>query len=366
MLVPWTNNKNNWCTYYVLGIYEGTRERSSNKKGQTVSTNNLESCEQVQGYENIDHVYVTLSRVAVVIISVLGIYHVGVLQNLVDDTYSYLLSTWVFNCVYFETFFATFCYAVVIVYPWGIDKIKCLDRYKVHPSVQYQHVTISFIVQQAILYMLPLMALDTVMVKKYGGVGIDPEVWVEKRESILQTTRALPLEPPTVLAVVCQLFASFVLYDALFFAFHLLLHKNFYLYKYIHKYHHDHEMLHGHVTNQLTIIERISLVLTANFALKVFNSHPFTRTVFVPIFVTILVENHTGYDLPFGYHRTVPFGLVGGSVKHFQHHVNGKRCYQPIFTYLDKLYDNYWNKKTVWCVDEDVICVKDIHVHIHT
>lgn len=301
----------------------------------------LELGDQGKGYERTDYTYVNITRVVVAVVCVSGVWKLNVLQGLVDRSYSFLLTTWVYNSVYFETFFATFCYAVAIVYPWLVDKIKFLDRYKVHPSVRYQHVTVLFIIKEAILYMSPLMILDTVMVKKYGGVGIDPDVWTEKRKSIIQTTRALPTEAPSVLAIVCQLFVSFVLYDALFFAFHLLLHKNFYLYKYIHKYHHDHEMIHGHVTNQLTIPERITLVLTANFALKVFNSHPLTRTIFVPIFVGILVENHTGYDMPFGYHRVIPFGLIGGSVKHFQHHVNGKRCYQPIFTYLDKFYEKY-------------------------
>lgn len=286
----------------------------------------------------------TCRALAVVIVAI-GIYHVDSLQKTLDQLYAYLLSTWIYNSVYFETFFATFCYAVAIVYPWAIDKLGFLDRYKVHPSVRYEHVTLLFIVKQAILYMSPLMLLDTVMVKKYGGVGIDPEVWAEKRKSLIQTTRALPEESVSVSALVTQLLASFILYDALFFAFHLLLHKNYFLYKYIHKYHHDHEMIHGHVTNQLTIAERITLVLTANFALKVFNSHPLTRTIFVPFFIGILVENHTGYDMPFGYHRIIPFDIIGGSVKHFHHHVNGRRCYQPIFTYLDKLYEKYCSLK---------------------
>lgn len=100
-------------------------------------------------------------------------------------------------------------------------------------------------------------------------------------------------------------------------------------------------MLHSHITNQLTVAERLTLVLSANFALKVFNSHPLTRMIFVPIFVWILVDNHAAYDMPFGLHRIIPFGIVGGSVKHFEHHMCGKRHYQPIFTYLDKLFDLY-------------------------
>jgi cholesterol 25-hydroxylase len=194
-----------------------------------------------------------------------------------------------------------------------------------------------------IVYNTPLMMLDTITVKKYHGV--DPSVWTEKKKMFIQSTRALPSAPPSVVAIAVQLVASLILYDALFFIIHYALHKNFFLYKNVHRHHHEHGVLHNHVTNKLTIVERITLILSANFALKVFNSHPFTRMIFIPIFIGILIENHTGYDMPFGLHRLVPFGLVGGSVKHFSHHQSGQGNYQPIFTYLDKLLYLYCHRR---------------------
>ena len=258
------------------------------------------------------------------------------LQYYIDCSWNFLNTSWIFNSVYFETWWATFCYAWMIpVYPFALHYINSFDRYKVNPSVTYVHQSISGMLKEAVYYMTPLMLLDTFIVKKYAGV--DPSIWELKRQSILQTTRALPEEAPTVLQVAFQLVASIMLYDALFFAVHLVLHKNMWLYKNIHAYHHNHDVMHPHVTNQLTVIERISLILSANFALKVFNSHPFTRLLFVPTFVFLLVDNHTGYDLPFGLHRVVPFGILGGPEKHYNHHLQGARNYQPIFTYLDYL-----------------------------
>ncbi|XP_060589246.1 cholesterol 25-hydroxylase-like [Ruditapes philippinarum] len=287
--------------------------------------------------------YVVAARCSLVFVTVSAIMYYDHIQTCINSSYTYLLSTYLFNSVYFETFFATFCYAVITVYPWFISKIRKLDIYKIDPHVQYEHVTFVEIFKMLIVYNTPLMMLDTITVKKYHGV--DPSVWTEKKKMFIQSTRALPSAPPSVVAIAVQLVASLILYDALFFIIHYALHKNFFLYKNVHRQHHEHGVLHNHVTNKLTIVERITLILSANFALKVFNSHPFTRMIFIPIFIGILIENHTGYDMPFGLHRIVPFGMVGGSVKHFAHHQSGQGNYQPIFTYLDKLLYLYCHRR---------------------
>lgn len=280
---------------------------------------------------------VYLFRAMIVLSFVLLIYHRELAQEVVNVCWKYLLGTWLFNCVYFETFFATFCHSIIAcIYPKFIHACRTLDDYKISNSIQFVEYDRSFI-RDAVVYMAPLMFLDTFMVKKYYGV--DPSIWEEKRISLIQTTRALPLEPPTVLQICCHLMASLVVFDALFFIVHVTLHKNYFLYKHIHAQHHDHHVLNAHVTNKLSIPERVALVLSANEALKVFNSHPMTRMLFVPIFIAILIDNHTGYDMPFSLHRLVPFGLVGGSVNHYAHHMQGTRNYEPILTYLDRLLD---------------------------
>ncbi|XP_052776806.1 cholesterol 25-hydroxylase-like protein isoform X2 [Mya arenaria] len=325
------------------GCFEETG--SHDEVGNTNTSEPVSSVEKDKNAKSAKKKYegqivVQILRIITITVFLGTTWHYTILQHIVNDFYKFLMSMCLFHSVYFETFFATFCYSVIIpIYPWSVDKFRILDSYKLHPSVKYEHTTVFKIVQDAVTYMGPLMLLDTFMVKKYGGVGIDPNMWEERRKSILQTTRVLPNDPPHLISIIWQLTASFIVYDALFFAIHLVLHKNFHLYKYIHKYHHDHDMVHSHVTNQLTIPERITLILSANFALKVFNSHPLTRTIFIPIFIWILVDNHSGYDMPFGLHRLVPFRIVGGSVKHFQHHSYGSRCYEPIFTYLDKIHE---------------------------
>ncbi|XP_033737748.1 LOW QUALITY PROTEIN: cholesterol 25-hydroxylase-like [Pecten maximus] len=282
-----------------------------------------------------------IMRSLIVLVASVSIQNLDTLQTWLDSTWSYLLSTWAFNSVYFESWHATLTYAVAIpVYPFALHYMSFIDKYKVHPSVTYVHTTVKDIVVEAIVYLTPLMLLDTFTIKKY--MGVHPSVMAQKRLSVIQTTRPLPIAPPTVGGVCFQLVTSVLLFDFMFFCFHLLFHKNAWLYKTVHALHHKHDVMHGRVTNLLTVPERITLILSANYALRFMGSHPFTRMLFVPVFIFLLVDNHTGYDLPFGIHRIVPFNLMGGPAAHMAHHFKGTTHYQPFFTYMDTLLDKYY------------------------
>lgn len=292
---------------------------------------------QKQTLHNDSQLFVIFLRSLVVIFTLEIYINRSQLQLKINQLWLYLLSSSIYNSVYFETIFTTTCYGIIIaVYPFALHYIKPFEKYKVDPSVTYEHQTVLGIIWKAILYMTPFATLDTILVKKY--VGVEPEIWDEKSTHWIQTTRALPYVPPSLFYLIFHLIASVLVFDFIFFFIHLTLHRNLWLYKTFHRYHHTHDVLHPHVTDQLTIGERVMLVLSANFALKCFNSHPLTRTLFIPVFVFLLIENHTGYDLPFGIHRIVPFGILSGPVKHYNHHVNGERNYQPFLNYMDYLF----------------------------
>ncbi|CAC5414486.1 CH25H [Mytilus coruscus] len=295
------------------------------------------NCQQKQALYDETYDLVLMTRILIVGVLVLMYIYSSQVQTWIDQLWYFLLTSTIYNSVYFETWFTTFCYAFIIaIYPFVLHYIKPLEKYKIHPSVTYEHQSVLFLVWKAILYMAPLATMDTFIVKKYHGV--QPDVWDDKRVNWIQTTRALPEMPPTVLQLIVHLIGSVLLFDLIFFFIHFSLHKNFWLYKTFHRYHHDHDVLHPHITDQLTVTERLALVLSANFALKCFNSHPLTRTFFVPVFVFLLVENHTGYDIPLGIHRIIPFGILSGPVKHYNHHVNGERNYQPFLNYMDYIF----------------------------
>lgn len=221
---------------------------------------------------------------------------------------------------------------------------------------------------EAVTYMAPLLLMDLIMIKKFADVPLAamlesgnyhaeasaiashaatsnyrktflvPTLHNMTTASPLQAWRALPDLPPTSRRITLELIASFFLYDALFFLFHFSLHilpgvKQW------HAPHHRHAEIHPQITNQLHIFERLGLVLLANFSLNIIGSHVFTRTLFVPIFVHLLVELHSGLDLPWGYEKVLPGGWGGGARKHSIHHANGGGGYEPYFNWWDGLLD---------------------------
>ncbi|KAK2168501.1 hypothetical protein LSH36_16g03027 [Paralvinella palmiformis] len=257
------------------------------------------------------------------------------LQVFVDSLWRHLKTTWLFNSVYFETWWVTLNYAIILAWPFFCSKVPYFKRYQIDSSLTWHDAGLKTIVLEMVTYCTPLMILDTFMVKRYAGAGED--LLTIQKSRWLQRIRILPDDAPSLPEIFGHLTASFIIYDAIFYLVHLTLHKNTWLYKHVHAYHHEHPMLHGRVTNKLTIVERIVLVLSANQALKIVRAHPLTRTIFVPLFVGWLIENHSGYDLPWTMDKVVPFRLIGGSRYHYEHHMKGSKKYQPFFTYIDRL-----------------------------
>src|SRR2546429_530009 len=100
---------------------------------------------------------------------------------------------------------------------------------------------------------------------------------------------------------------AFFVYDELFFFTHLTFHRIKFLAR-IHRPHHTHAEIHPQIMNWLSIAERLSLTLLANFSLNVIGRYVLTRTAFVPFFVRLLVDVHSGLDLSWGYDKILPFG----------------------------------------------------------
>ena len=213
---------------------------------------------------------------------------------------------------------------------------------------------------EGLTYILPLLLLDLTLIKKYGGVSVHdmamsggydlssmtktihgtflaPTLHNSTLSSPLQTRRALPAAPPTSRDVVLQLTASLFIYDTLFFGFHLVLHHP--LFTRIHSHHHNHQEINPQITNQLDIFERLGLVLLANFSLNIIGSHVLTRTVFVVVFVWLLIDIHSGMDLEWGYDKILPEGWASGSKRHSVHHRVGNRYYEPFFNWWDDAYE---------------------------
>lgn len=283
----------------------------------------------------------------------------GFYQALLDSLWSYLLRSTIYNWSTFETLWTVFCYAAIEVpltyvfmqHPeWRLSSTPNRSRPKGmrRPSRRGW---------EALVYVAPLLLLDLTMVKKFAGVQLEdmlisgnyeptvrghretflvPSLHNFAADSPLQTQRALPIEPPSSRRLALELIGSLILYDALFFAFHLALHILPGVRAW-HRPHHSHGEIHPQITNQLHVVERLGLVLLANFSLNIIGSHVLTRTLFVPVFVWLLVEIHSGLDLPWGYDKVLPRGFGGGARKHAQHHRDGGGGLEPYFNWCDAL-----------------------------
>lgn len=330
----------------------------------------------------------TIPRLAVGLLFGSAIVLPQVFQPALDYAYAYLLSSSVYRSSTFETFWTVIVYAIVEVsytYRFGHNPHLRLANLKNGskgnkpiPKLKRPKKR----VREGLTYVAPLLLMDLTMIKKFGGVSVhemamsgnyDP-ITVSMRgnflaptlhhftlDSPLQTQRALPTLPPTSRQLVVELAASILIYDAAFFFFHLALHKLPYVSQ-IHSIHHKHGEINPQVTNQLDIGERLGLVLLANFSLNIIKSHVLTRTLFVPMFVWLLVEIHSGMDQPWGYDKILPQGWAAGSKRHAIHHQYGQKYYEPFFNWWDDAYE--WVTRKLEAEDLTASKRRDVHYHV--
>ncbi|KAL8816789.1 MAG: hypothetical protein Q9223_004254 [Gallowayella weberi] len=307
-------------------------------------------------------------------------------QSALDYIYDLLRHSSLFTASTFETWWTVIIYAVIEVsytYRFGHNPQLRLANRNLNPNAVSKPIPKmqrpKDRVKEGFVYISPLLLLDLTLIKKYSGVPIQdmassgnydlcsvaktihgtflaPTLHNFTLASPLQTRRALPAAPPTSRELALQLITSLVIYDTLFFIFHLTLHHpNF---ASIHSHHHNHREINPQITNQLDIFERLGLVLLANFSLNIIGSHVLTRTIFVLIFVWLLVDIHSGMDLEWGYDKILPDGWASGSKRHSIHHRAGNRYYAPFFNWWDDLLE--WTCKS-WIEKGDrMIALKSI------
>ncbi len=281
-------------------------------------------------------------------------------QRFLDSTYAYLLTSSLYRASTFETFWTVIIYAVIepiYTYRYAHNpQLRLAVQKEGNPARRIPKMRRpQNRIKEGLTYIAPLLLLDLTMIKKFGGVSVTdmalsgnydlnsvsmrgnflaPSLHRFTLASPLQTTRALPDTAPTSRQLVFQLATSIVIYDTVFFLFHLALHKLPMLSK-IHAMHHKHGEINPQITNQLDVFERLGLVLLANFSLNIIGSHVLTRTVFVPMFVWLLVDIHSGLDQEWGYDKLLPAGWAAGSRRHSHHHQYGTRYYEPFFSWWD-------------------------------
>ena len=315
-------------------------------------------------------ILITLLRWNISILLFTTIFYPEAYQPFLDWLWSLLRQLRVYQWSTFETIWTVFWYGAIedlitvayVNYPeWRLaHQNKSYEEIKQNPPRTPKGMRRpSRRGLEALIYIAPLLAMDLLMIKKFADVPLTdmlesgnydlnrvssignhkstflvPTLHNSTLSSPLQTKRALPPHAPSSQRVALELIFSFVLYDALFFLFHLALHVTPGLRSWHHP-HHSHAEMQPQITNQLSVFERLGLVLLANFSLNIIGSHVLTRTLFIPIFVWLLVEIHTGLDLPWAYEKVLPQGWGGGARKHAAHHRDGSGGFEPYFNWLD-------------------------------
>ncbi|KAK3279142.1 hypothetical protein CYMTET_12960 [Cymbomonas tetramitiformis] len=137
---------------------------------------------------------------------------------------------------------------------------------------------------------------------------------------------------------VAEIVAALVVYDMLFFASHVVIHKVPWIYRRVHAKHHRRVIMRARETVALSIADEVLDVSCSIAALNLLKCHPLSRALYNVTIIFLLCDLHSGYDMPWMLQNVVPFGICSGSRRHTDHHKHGRAFYQKFFVYLDNFF----------------------------
>mmetsp|Transcript_9610 Transcript_9610/g.18110 ORF Transcript_9610/g.18110 Transcript_9610/m.18110 type:complete len:300 (+) Transcript_9610:393-1292(+) len=238
------------------------------------------------------------------------------IDSAVERSWSWIKEKQWFQHDTFEPLVATLSFAVWI-HAFRILDLMPLGQYIIDPKYRALDARVGFgvKVKSGLVYLGTLFTFD-----------------------FLYPRRKLPDTCPggagkVLLHIVLALFV----YDFLFFHIHVAMHKVEGL-RSFHKKHHSVRGLHSTEVLRHSFVDGSLQVMCNIAALNLLKLHPYSRTLYNIVVTYMLTEIHCGYDLPWMLHNVIPFGLLGGSVRHEEHHITGRRYFQQFFTYLDATY----------------------------
>lgn len=222
-----------------------------------------------------------------------------------------------FPVIFSITTYMGFCLPFValdILRPW----VPALRRFKIHPDFSPSAQQLLPCLGQT-LYQYVVLVLPTTLL--YWASSPAP----------------LPPEAPEFLQLVRHVVFCLLLFDAEFFAWHVLHHKVPWLYRTFHKMHHQNLPSFALATQYMSAWELFSLGFFDLVNVTLLGCHPLTVMIFHVINIWLSVEDHSGYDFPWSTHRLVPFGWFGGVAHHDLHHSHFNCNFAPYFTHWDKI-----------------------------
>ncbi|XP_033828859.2 cholesterol 25-hydroxylase [Periophthalmus magnuspinnatus] len=154
-------------------------------------------------------------------------------------------------------------------------------------------------------------------------------------------TPVLPERAPSCYQLWVEVLACFLLFDALFFAWHFSMHRFPWLYRHVHREHHKNKALIALAAQDASGAELLSLLFLALISTWLVGCHPLSEALFHLLNSWLAIEDHCGYNLPWGLHRLFPSFGLGGAPFHQLHHTKLSGNYAPYFTHWDLLFRTY-------------------------
>ena len=214
-------------------------------------------------------------------------------------------------------------YYFLSLLPWSIIDLyghdwKWIQKYKIRPDKQVTWPTmrkaIVLTVWNQIVFVLPLSVAQ----------------WVWAPDFVL------PDKAPTLKEFLAHQLLCLVVMDLEYWMWHVLHHKVRFLYRHIHAVHHQYHSTSCWVTQYLHPWELICIGLFTTTTPWLFKAHPLTSWSFQNFAISVSVDAHIGYDLPFLPHHWCRFW--GGPIHHDMHHQKPLTNFGPFFNWLDKLF----------------------------
>jgi cholesterol 25-hydroxylase len=244
--------------------------------------------------------------------------------------WKYLYNSKVFKFDSFEVILSSVLFAFYISVFYIIDHyIPRIHKYRINPTNDMSSWVNKNNKEKALLdetlwYLVPWVCFD-----------------------YLYPRRILPNYAPNIYEISVDIVLSLLIYDALFFIGHYILHHNEYLYKKIHYKHHSNHIIHAKDSIRHTFLDGIFDVMCSVIALNITNSHPISRSLFNVIAIYLITEAHSGVLLPMMPCCILPNYLLSGPKIHNIHHIKGKVNYQKFFTYIDVLFNTFYSESKI-------------------
>lgn len=197
-------------------------------------------------------------------------------------------------------------------------RVPALRRYKIHPdfspSAQQLLPCLRQTLFQHLAFVFPMTLLH----------------WA-------RSPALLPPEAPELPQLLRDVLLCLLLFDAEFFAWHVLHHKVPWLYRTFHKLHHQNATPFALATQYMSAWELFFLGFFDVMNITLLGCHPLTVLTFHLVNIWLSVEDHSGYDFPWSTHRLVPCGWYGGVAHHDLHHSQFNCNFAPYFTHWDRM-----------------------------